>query len=164
MDVGVSPALQIAERLLQWGKKVNSPDRLRLHFVGNDKQNALFRQAQQTAPERIVDALLCHKQKASSDTSSVGKLLKTDGHCRQRNRQHIRNTRHRSRTRRNTDKIADCGNRWPFCGTGRGSEADRSDILSPASRTAPTRQEHDQTIWRQIIENPSASAIDRKGD
>ena len=79
MDVGVSPALQIAERLLQWGKKVNSPDRLRLHFVGNDKQNALFRQAQQTAPERIVDALLCHKQKASSDTSSVANCLKQMG-------------------------------------------------------------------------------------
>ena len=79
MDVGVSPALQIAERLLQWGKKVNSPDRLRLHFVGNDKQNALFRQAQQAAPERIVDALLCHKQKASSDTSSVENCLKQMG-------------------------------------------------------------------------------------
>ena len=79
MDVSVSPALQIAERLLQWGKKVNAPERLRLHFVGNDKQNALFRQAQQTAPERIVDALLCHKQKATSDTSSVVNCLKQMG-------------------------------------------------------------------------------------
>ncbi|MCY3683309.1 MAG: multiheme c-type cytochrome [Gemmatimonadetes bacterium] len=79
MDVSVSPALQIAERLLQWGKKIQAPERLRLHFVGNDTQNALFRQAQQTAPERIVDALLCHKQKASSDTSSVVNCLKQMG-------------------------------------------------------------------------------------
>ncbi len=79
MDVSVSPALQIAEQLLQWSKKVQAPERLRLHFVGNDKQNALFRQAQQTAPERIVDALLCHKQKASSDTSSVANCLKQMG-------------------------------------------------------------------------------------
>ena len=79
MDVSVSPALQIAERILQWKKKVQAPERLRLHFVGNDKQNALFRQAQQTAPEQIVDALLCHKQKATSDTSSVENCLKQMG-------------------------------------------------------------------------------------
>ena len=77
MDVSVSPALQIAERLVQWGKKVQAPERLRLHFVGHDKQNALFRQAQQTAPERIVDVLLCHKQ--TSDTSSVENCLKQMG-------------------------------------------------------------------------------------
>jgi len=79
MDVSVSPALQIAERLLQWGKKVQAPERLRLHFVGNDKQNALLRQAQKVAPERMIDLLLCHKQKASSDTSSVENCLKQMG-------------------------------------------------------------------------------------
>ena len=79
MDVSVSPALQIAERLLQWVKKVQAPERLRLHFVGNDKQNALFRQAQKVAPKRMIDLLLCHKQKASSDTSSVVNCLKQMG-------------------------------------------------------------------------------------
>ena len=79
LDVKTSISLSIAERLLQWGKKGQAPERLRLHFAGNDKQNALFRQAQQIAPERILDVLLCHKQKASSDTSSVENCLKQMG-------------------------------------------------------------------------------------
>ena len=79
LDVSASASLKSVERLLHWLKKVQAPDRLRLHFVGNDKQNALFRQAQQTAPERTVDALLCHKQQAASDTSSVENCLKQMG-------------------------------------------------------------------------------------
>ena len=79
LDVSISESLKRVERLLQWIKKVEDPERLRLHFVGNNKQNALFRQAQQVAPERIVDLLFCHKQKASSDTSSVENCLKQMG-------------------------------------------------------------------------------------
>lgn len=79
LDVSAPTSLKSVERLLQWVKKVKAPERLRLHFVGNNEQNALFRRAQQTHPERIVDALLCHKQKASSDTSSVENCLKQRG-------------------------------------------------------------------------------------
>lgn len=79
LDVSISESLKRVERLLQWIKKVEDPERLRLHFVGNNKQNALFRQAQQVAPEQIVDLLFCHKQKASSDTSSVENCLKQMG-------------------------------------------------------------------------------------
>ena len=79
LDVRTPVSLSIAEQLLQWVKKVNAPGRLRLHFVGDGKQNALFQLAQQTTPERVADALLCHKQKASSDTSSVENCLKQMG-------------------------------------------------------------------------------------
>ncbi len=79
LDVRTPVSLSIAEQLLRWVKKVNAPGRLRLHFVGDGKQNALFQLAQQATPERVADALLCHKQKASSDTSSVESCLKQMG-------------------------------------------------------------------------------------
>ena len=55
-----------------------------------------FGRHKQTAPDRIVDALLCHQTEGCFRHIFCGKLLKTDGHCRQRNRQHSRNTRHGS--------------------------------------------------------------------
>ena len=79
LDARASLSLSVAEQLLRRVKKIQAPERLRLHFAGDGVQNALFRQAQQTAPERIIDVLLCHKQKASSDTSSVEDCLKQMG-------------------------------------------------------------------------------------
>ena len=68
LDVESRASLDIAARLLDWVKKVDAPARLRLHFVGDGEQNALFRQA---APNRVGDALLCHYQKRASATDCI---------------------------------------------------------------------------------------------
>ena len=72
LDVESRASLDIAARLLDWVKKVDAPARLRLHFVGDSEQNALFRQARQVAPNRVGDALLCHYQKRASATACIG--------------------------------------------------------------------------------------------
>lgn len=72
LDVESRTSLDVAARLLDWIKKVDAPARLRLHFAGDSEQNALFRQAQQVAPNRVGDALLCHYQKRASATDCIG--------------------------------------------------------------------------------------------
>ncbi len=79
LNVESSASVKLAERLLKWVKKVRVPGRLRLHFVGDGEANALFRKAQQVAPERVADALLCHKQKMAFGTSSAADCLKQAG-------------------------------------------------------------------------------------
>ena len=73
LDVESRTSLDIAARLLDWIKKVDAPARLRLHFAGDSEQNALFRQAQQVAPNRVGDALLCHYQKRASATDCINR-------------------------------------------------------------------------------------------
>ena len=79
LDVESRASLEIAKRLLDWVKQVDAPARLRLHFAGDSEQNALFRQAQQVAPNRVADVLLCHYQKRASGTSSAADCLKQAG-------------------------------------------------------------------------------------
>ena len=79
LDVESRASLEIAKRLLDWVKQVDAPARLRLHFAGDSEQNALFRQVQQVAPNRVADVLLCHYQKRASGTSSAADCLKQAG-------------------------------------------------------------------------------------
>ena len=72
LDVESRTSLDVAARLLDWIKKVDAPARLRLHFAGDSEQNALFRQAQHVAPNRVGDALLCHYQKRASAADCIG--------------------------------------------------------------------------------------------
>jgi len=60
LDVDSPASLAMAERLLRWVGEVNDMGRLRLHFVGGGPQNETFRRAQQVAPDRVGDALLCY--------------------------------------------------------------------------------------------------------
>lgn len=71
LDVESRTSLDLAARLLDWTKKIDAPARLRLHFVGDGAQNALFRQAQQVAPNRVGDALVCHYQKRASAADCI---------------------------------------------------------------------------------------------
>lgn len=59
LDLASPISLGLVERMLRWVGEVDAPNRLRLHFLGDGEDNALFRQAQEVAPDRLADALLC---------------------------------------------------------------------------------------------------------
>ena len=59
LDMASPNSLGLAERMLRWVGEVDAPYRLRLHFLGDGEDNVLFRRAQEAAPGRVADALLC---------------------------------------------------------------------------------------------------------